>query len=32
LSARTRAVLLLLQGVAIAVGIWVGAEVWHSVS
>jgi hypothetical protein len=32
MTAGSRAVLLLLQGVAIAVGIWVGAEVWHSVS
>jgi hypothetical protein len=32
LSARTRIVLLVLQGAAIVVGIRVGVEVWRSVS
>jgi hypothetical protein len=31
-TARVRVVLLLLQVVAIAIGIWLGVVVWHAVS
>jgi hypothetical protein len=31
-TARVRVILLLLQVVAIALGIWLGAVVWHAVS
>ena len=32
MTARMRVVLLLLQVVAIALGIWLGVVVWHAVS
>jgi hypothetical protein len=32
MTARTRVALLVLQMVAIALGIWLGAAVWHAVS
>ena len=32
MTARVRVVLLLLQVLAIAIGIWLGVVVWHAVS